>query len=235
MFRSRGLTVFGGEREETDGGFGDDYNFLKLKQQRSRDRREQILSAATKAAGERGIDGTSVTDIAAVAKAPLSSIYDYFETSARWCPRCPKGNFEALYQKTEPLLVKGGNPVEQLRIIFLTNFQYIKDNPSWGRVFFLEIWPSGRARWRAAGEEGGRQICPALCAVDQAGDPRRQLSPESRPSLHRDVPDDGRMCHLTAGLAALRPQIRSGEEGQGAVHHAAATACCSALALAAGA
>ncbi|WP_338822159.1 helix-turn-helix domain-containing protein [Bradyrhizobium septentrionale] len=63
---------------------------LKLKQQRSRDRREQILSAATKLFGERGIDGTSLTDIAAAAKVPLSSLYDYFEDKRRWCSMCPR-------------------------------------------------------------------------------------------------------------------------------------------------
>jgi hypothetical protein len=49
----------------------------------------------------------------------------------------------ALYERTEPLLLKSGaNAVEQLRITYLSNFEYIKENPGWGRVFFLEIWPS---------------------------------------------------------------------------------------------
>ena len=115
---------------------------LKLKQQRSRERREQILAAATKLFGEKGIDRTSLTDIAATAKVPLSSIYDYFADKRALVLEVPEENFAALYQRTEPLLSKGSDPVEQLKITFLTNFEYISENPSWGRVFFLEIWPS---------------------------------------------------------------------------------------------
>nr|WP_249794348.1 TetR/AcrR family transcriptional regulator [Bradyrhizobium sp. BRP56] len=169
---------------------------LKLKQQRSRDRREQILTAATKLFGQKGIDGTSLTEIAAAAKVPLSSIYDYFEDKRALVLDVPEGNFEALYQKTEPLLVKGGDPVEQLRIIFLTNFQYIKDNPSWGRVFFLEIWPSVLAaepRIKKAVDRYALRYVQLIKQASRAGTYRRNLDPYTAMSLMM-----GGMCHLTA-------------------------------------
>jgi len=166
---------------------------LKLKQQRSRDRREQILSAATKLFGERGIDGTSLTDVAAVAKVPLSSIYDYFEDKRALVLDVPQGNFEALYQKTEPLLVNGGDPVEQLRIIFLTNFKYIKDNPSWGRVFFLEIWPTAEPRVKKAVDKYALLYVQLIRQAIRAGSYRRNLDPYTAMSLMM-----GGMCHLTA-------------------------------------
>ena len=79
-------------------------------------RPSSICISATKLFGQWGIDGTSLTDVAGVAKVPLSSIYDYFEDKRALVLDVPEGNYEALYQKTEPLLVKGGDPVEQLRI-----------------------------------------------------------------------------------------------------------------------
>ena len=169
---------------------------LKLKQQRSRERREQILSAATKLFGEKGIDRTSLTDIAAAAKVPLSSIYDYFEDKRALVLEVPEDNFEALYQKTEPLLVKGGDAVEQLRIIFMTNFEYISENPSWGRVFFLEIWPSviaAEPRVRKAVDKYAMRYVQLIKQAIRAGTYRRNLDPYTAMSLMM-----GGMCHVTA-------------------------------------
>ena len=42
-------------------------------------------------------------------------------------------------------------PREQLREIYVQNREYIRANPDWGGVLFLEIWPSvaiGEARIR---------------------------------------------------------------------------------------
>jgi AcrR family transcriptional regulator len=169
---------------------------LKLKQQRSRERREQILSAATKLFGQKGIDRTSLTDIAGAAKVPLSSIYDYFEDKRALVLEVPEDNFEALYQKTEPLLLKGGDPVEQLRIIFLTNFEYISENPSWGRVFFLEIWPSviaAEPRVRKAVDKYALRYVQLIKQAIRAGTYRRNLDPYTAMSLMM-----GGMCHVTA-------------------------------------
>ena len=50
---------------------------VKLKQARSRARKERILSAATRLFGRRGIARTSLTDIARLAGVPLPGLYDY--------------------------------------------------------------------------------------------------------------------------------------------------------------
>ncbi len=48
------------------------------KQQRSRGRVEEILAAARKLIGEKGIDAVRMRDIAALAGGPISSLYQYF-------------------------------------------------------------------------------------------------------------------------------------------------------------
>jgi len=169
---------------------------LKLKQQRSRERRVQILSAATKLFGEKGIDRTTLTDIAAAAKVPLSSIYDYFEDKRALILEVPEDNFAALYEKTEPLLLKGGDAVEQLRITFLTNFEYISENPSWGRVFFLEIWPSVGAaepRIKKAVDRYALRYVQLVKQAIRAGTYRKNLDPYIAMSLMM-----GGMCNVTA-------------------------------------
>ena len=169
---------------------------LKLKQQRSRDRRQNILAAATKLFGEKGIDRTSLTDIAATAKVPLSSIYDYFEDKTALVLRVPEENFAALYERTEPLLRRGGDAVEQLRITYLSNFEYISENPTWGRVFFLEIWPSVTAaepEIRTSVDRYALRYVQLIKEAIRSGTYRRTLDPYIAMSLLM-----GGMCHVTA-------------------------------------
>lgn len=170
---------------------------LKLKQQRSRDRRQQIIAAATKLFGRKGIDRTSLTEIAMTAKVPLSSIYDYFEDKQALVLEVPEENFAALYEKTEPLLLRGGtDPVEQLRITYLSNFEYISENPGWGRVFFLEIWPSVAAaepRIRKSVDKYALRYVSLIRQAIRAGRYRNNLDPYIAMSLLM-----GGMCQLTA-------------------------------------
>jgi AcrR family transcriptional regulator len=169
---------------------------LKLKQQRSRDRRRRILSAATKLFGKNGIDRTSLTEIAATAKVPLSSIYDYFEDKRALVLEVPEENFAALYERTEPLLKRGTDAVEQLQITYLTNFEYISENPGWGRVFFLEIWPSVTAaepRIRTSVDRYALRYVQLIKQAVRSGAYRRSLDPYIAMSLLM-----GGMCHVTA-------------------------------------
>lgn len=170
---------------------------LKLKQQRSRERRQQIISAATKLFGEKGIDRTSLTEIASTAKVPLSSIYDYFEDKQALVLEVPEENFAALYERTEPLLLKSStDAVEQLRITYLSNFEYIKENPGWGRVFFLEIWPSviaAEPRIKKSVDQYALRYVNLIKQAIRSGQYRKSLDPYTAMSLLM-----GGMCHVTA-------------------------------------
>lgn len=119
---------------------------LKLRQARSRDRYRAIVDAATKIFGRKGIDGSSLTEVAKLAKVPLSSIYDYFDNKEALVVAIPERNFEELYQLMDTEAVKAVSCNDRLRRLFLRTFRYIVDNPDWGRVFFLEIWPSVTAK-----------------------------------------------------------------------------------------
>jgi len=170
---------------------------VKLKQQRSRDRRRQILSAATRLFGAKGIDRTSLTEIASHAKVPLSSIYDYFEDKQALVLAVPEDNFAALYEKTELLLLKGSSdPVAQLRITYLSNFDYIMENPGWGRVFFLEIWPSvvaAEPKIRRSVDKYALRYVALIKQAVRSGAYRKSLDPYLAMSLLM-----GGMCHVTA-------------------------------------
>ena len=170
---------------------------LKLAQQRSRDRRERIVRAATRLFGRRGIARTSLTDVARLARVPLPSLYDYFRDKQDLVAAVPEENYLALYERlTTSAAGATRSPRRQLRETYLANLDYIRDNPDWGRVFFLEIWPSaaiGQARIRKVVDRYGLHYVELIRRAVGAGEYARSLDPYVAMSLLM-----GGLCQLTA-------------------------------------
>jgi AcrR family transcriptional regulator len=168
---------------------------LKLKQARSQERRAKIVAAATRLFGRRGIAGTSLTDVAKAAKVPLPSLYDYFKDKHDLVAAVPEENYLALYAQ---VAAAGGDadPRSALRAIYLGNLDYIRANPDWGRVFFLEIWPSAaiaEARIRKAVDRYGLRYVELVRAAIKARAYAKDLDPYLAMSALM-----GGLCHLTA-------------------------------------
>jgi len=169
---------------------------LKLKQKRSRDRRDRIIAAATRLFGRRGIAGTSLTEVARLARVPLPSLYDYFKDKQDLVAAVPEDNYLALYEQLAGSANRSLGPRQRLRVIFVGNLEYIRANPDWGRVFFLEIWPSvavGEARIRKTVDRYALRYVELIREAIDAGDYGRRLDPYLAMSLLM-----GGMCQLTA-------------------------------------
>jgi AcrR family transcriptional regulator len=172
---------------------------LKLKQKRSQQRRRDIIRAATRLFGKRGIAQTSLTDVARTAGVPLPSVYDYFKDKQDLVATVPEENYAALYAQLEgagsgPSVP--GDARRRLREIYVRNLVYIRDNPDWGRVFFLEIWPSaaiGQARIRRAVDRYGLRYVELVRHAIADGSYDRHLDPYLAMSMLM-----GGLCHLTA-------------------------------------
>jgi AcrR family transcriptional regulator len=167
---------------------------LKLAQARSQVRRRKIVAAATRLFGRRGIAQTSLTDVARLAGVPLPSLYDYFKDKRALVAAVPEENYLALYQQLGD--APSADPRRQLREIFTRNLEYIQANPDWGRVFFLEIWPSaaiGEARIRRAVDRYGLRYVELIRAAVVSGAYDKTLDPYLAMSMLM-----GGLCHLTA-------------------------------------
>jgi AcrR family transcriptional regulator len=168
---------------------------LKLKQRRSQERRSKIVAAATRLFGRRGIARTSLTDVAKQAGVPLPSLYDYFKDKQDLVAAVPEENYLALYAQLTGPADNDVDPRKQLRAIYLGNLEYIRANPDWGRVFFLEIWPSaaiGEARIRKAVDRYGLRYVELISRAIACGAYRKRLDPYLSMSLLM-----GGMCQLT--------------------------------------
>ncbi|MBV8192534.1 MAG: TetR/AcrR family transcriptional regulator [Alphaproteobacteria bacterium] len=175
---------------------------LKLRQRRSRQRREKIVAAATRLFGRQGIGQTSLTDVARLAGIPLPSLYDYFKDKQDLVGAVPEENYLALYRRVTQDATAGERSARTLlRSIYLANFEYIRANPDWGRLFFLEIWPSaavgssraGQARIRKSVDRYALRYVELVGAAIEAGDYRKDLDPYLAMSSLM-----GGMCQLTA-------------------------------------
>ena len=173
---------------------------LKLKQKRSRERRQRIVAAATRLFGRHGIAQTSLTDVARRAGVPLTSLYDYFRDKRDLVAAVPEANYAALYAQLAAARSGATSPPsdarQQLRDIFVRNLEYIRANPDWGRVFFLEIWPSAaiaEARIRRAVDRYGMRYVELIRGAIASGAYDRRLDPYLAMSMLM-----GGLCHLTA-------------------------------------
>src|SRR5262249_49542344 len=104
------------------------------------------------------------------------------------------------------------DPRRQLREIFIANLRYIRANPDWGRVFFLEIWPSaaiGEARIRRAVDRYGLRYVELIRSAIAGGAYDRRLDPYLAMSMLM-----GGLCHLTAGGLLYRRAFGLVERGR---------------------
>jgi AcrR family transcriptional regulator len=168
---------------------------LKLKQKRSQQRRDRIVAAATRLFGRQGIAGTSLTDVAKAAKVPLPSVYDYFKNKDDLVAAVPEENYLALYRQ---LLAADDDPDPRRRLhtLYVGNLEYIDANPDWGRVFFLEIWPSAaiaHGRIRKAVDRYALRYVELIRDAIAARAYAKDLDPYLAMSALM-----GGMCHLTA-------------------------------------
>lgn len=188
---------------------------LKVKQERARERRRKIVAAATRLFGKQGIAQTSLTEIARLSGVPLPSLYDYFKDKQDLVAAVPEENYQALYGliASEALEGRALHPRAQLREIYVRNLEFIRANPNWGRVFFLEIWPSvaiGEARIRRAIDRYGLRYVDLIRSSISSGAYDKALDPYLAMSMLM-----GGMCHLTAvWLLYRRPYdlVKRGEE-----------------------
>lgn len=169
---------------------------VRPRQARSERRRKALLLAATRVFGAQGVARATVADVAAEAGVPVSAIYDYFPSKEQLLCEVPRANFEELYGSIDVLLAGIASPKARLELLYLSTMRYIVANPDWGRVFFLEIWPSRTALdhpIREAIDDYARRFVTALGRARDA----KELPADADPYLGMTLLL-GAMCQLVA-------------------------------------
>ena len=111
-------------------------------QTRSRDRHEEILRAAVRVFARDGIARARISDIAAEAGVPLSSVYDYYrskEEIAYVVPIARMGEFFGEFANEARAL---DTARERLSLFLWLTVDFARRNQDWARTLYLEVWPS---------------------------------------------------------------------------------------------
>lgn len=111
-------------------------------QTRSRDRHEEILRAAVRVFARDGIARARISDIAAEAGVPLSSVYDYYrskEEIAYVVPIARMGEFFGEFANEARALHTAR---ERLSLFLWLTVDFARRNQDWARTLYLEVWPS---------------------------------------------------------------------------------------------
>jgi AcrR family transcriptional regulator len=150
------------------------------KQQRSRQRKQDVLAAATSVFARDGIAKAKMADIAAEAGIAVSSIYDYFPTKEALAYEIPIQRLAQLYADFEERAATLPTMRQRLHLFLTMTADHARENPDWARLLYLEIWPSvliQEARVRRSVDDFGRIIVAMLREGSRRGEWSASLDP----------------------------------------------------------
>ena len=143
------------------------------KQDRSRRREHEIVQAALRVFARDGIARARISDVAAEAGMPLSSIYEYCPSKEDLAYAVPLTQLASFYREYSERGRNVETARERLRLYLWMAADFARRHPEWARTLYLEVWPSvlvAEARVRTGLDEYASIIVQLLRAGDAAGE-----------------------------------------------------------------
>lgn len=112
------------------------------KQDRSRQREKEILRAAMRVFARDGISSSRISDIAAEAGIPVSTIYEYYSGKEEIAHAVPIANLSRFFEEYRKVVEKKSTACEYVWHYLYLSADFARRNPDWARSLYLEIWPS---------------------------------------------------------------------------------------------
>lgn len=113
-----------------------------FKQDRSRRRAAEILTAAVRVFARDGIARARISDIAAEAGMPVPSIYDYYKSKEELAYAVPMRRQTEFFIEFRKDAAKMESCYERLSHFMWLTTDFARRHPDWARVLYLEVWPS---------------------------------------------------------------------------------------------
>lgn len=112
------------------------------KQDRSRQREKEILRAAMRVFARDGLSSSRISDIAAEAGIPVSTIYEYYTGKEDIANAVPIANLCRFFEEYRALAKTKSTAYEYVTSYVYLSADFARRNPDWARALYLEIWPS---------------------------------------------------------------------------------------------
>jgi AcrR family transcriptional regulator len=112
------------------------------KQDRSKRTEQQILNAALRVFSRDGISRSRIADIAAEAGISTSTLYEYYKSKEDLAYDVPLSHLAAFFEEYRQA-VSGKQTARERLVVYLSmSADFAREHAEWGRLFYLEIWPS---------------------------------------------------------------------------------------------
>ncbi|MEO0033594.1 MAG: hypothetical protein RIS94_3352, partial [Pseudomonadota bacterium] len=112
------------------------------KQDRSKRTEQQILNAALRVFARDGISRSRIADIAAEAGISTSTLYEYYKSKEDLAYDLPTSHLAAFFQEYRAAVAGKTSAREKLHMYLSMSADFAREHADWGRLFYLEIWPS---------------------------------------------------------------------------------------------
>ena len=135
------------------------------KQDRSRNRRAELVAAAVRVFARDGVGRARIADIAAEAGVPLSSVYSYYTSKEEIAYAVPIARMAELFAEFAEMARPMNTARERLHLFLWLTADFARRNQDWARTLYLEVWPSvlvEKNRVRTTLDDYGRIILALL-------------------------------------------------------------------------
>lgn len=112
------------------------------KQDRSKRTEQQILNAALRVFARDGISRSRIADIAAEAGISTSTLYEYYKSKEDLAYDLPASHLVTFFQEFRAASSGKTSARERLCLYLSMSADFAREHADWGRLFYLEIWPS---------------------------------------------------------------------------------------------
>jgi AcrR family transcriptional regulator len=112
------------------------------KQDRSKRTEQQILNAAIRVFARDGISRSRIADISAEAGISTSTLYEYYTSKEDLAYDVPLEQLALFYAEYAREIAGKRTANDRLHAYLSLLADFVRRNPEWARLFYLEIWPS---------------------------------------------------------------------------------------------
>jgi AcrR family transcriptional regulator len=112
------------------------------KQDRSKRTEQQILNAALRVFSRDGISRSRIADIAAEAGISTSTLYEYYKSKEDLAYDVPLSHLASFFEEYRQAVAGRQSARERLILYLSMSADFAREHAEWGRLFYLEIWPS---------------------------------------------------------------------------------------------
>jgi AcrR family transcriptional regulator len=112
------------------------------KQDRSKRTEQQILNAALRVFARDGVSRSRIADIAAEAGISTPTLYEYFASKEALAYEVPMAHLSLFYAEFAEAVASVKSATDRISLYLTMTADFARCHPEWGRLFYLEIWPS---------------------------------------------------------------------------------------------